>query len=273
MLIWLLRILLVLVFCLIILVLFNRGDGSGSRTNFFVGCPNALAASQACCVTDRWFTPHFSILATLSYWCLGWLMFLAPLLVSLSGLPVGWILLIGLLHLLLVVVQDVWDVYRDVLGVVPEQVIHALRDAASRSSVDDFWTIWSKNAEAGLLHAYTLAGGPIGLLAILSFLLGVVYVFVVGDLVVTLLVVGALADFIVLLMVMKLIVNCAQCFVHSSLSPVLLFRRRLKSVADVLKGIKGKGFYSGSVGRFGRVLGGCLSSWSLWTHFFSSSMG
>ena len=27
-------------------------------------------------------------------------------------------------------VQDVWDVYRDVLGVVPEQVIHALRDAA-----------------------------------------------------------------------------------------------------------------------------------------------
>ena len=29
-------------------------------------------------------------------------------------------------------------------------------------------------------------------------------------------------------------VHCAQYFVHSSLSPVLLFRRRLKSVADVL---------------------------------------
>ena len=37
-------------------------------------------------------------------------------------------------------------------------------------------------------------------------------------------------------------VHCAQYFVHSSLSPVLLFRRRLKSVADVLKGIKGEGF-------------------------------
>ena len=37
-------------------------------------------------------------------------------------------------------------------------------------------------------------------------------------------------------------VHCAQYFVHSSLSPVLLFRRRLKSVADVLKGIKSKGF-------------------------------
>ena len=30
---------------------------------FFVGCPNALAASQACYVTDTWFTPHFSVLA------------------------------------------------------------------------------------------------------------------------------------------------------------------------------------------------------------------
>ena len=36
--------------------------------------------------------------------------------------------------------------------------------------------------------------------------------------------------------------RCAQFFVNSSLSPVLLFRRRLKSVADVLKGIRSKGF-------------------------------
>ena len=36
--------------------------------------------------------------------------------------------------------------------------------------------------------------------------------------------------------------HCAQYFVHSSLSPVLLFRRRFLSVADVLKGIRSKGF-------------------------------
>ena len=36
--------------------------------------------------------------------------------------------------------------------------------------------------------------------------------------------------------------HCAQYFVSSSLSPILLFRRRLKSVADVLKGIRTKGF-------------------------------
>ena len=42
---------------------FNRVDGSGSRRDFFVGCANALAASQACYVTDKWFTPHFSLIA------------------------------------------------------------------------------------------------------------------------------------------------------------------------------------------------------------------
>ena len=54
-------------------------------------------------------------------------------------------------------------------------------------------------------------------------------------------VVGALAGYIVFLRVMRLS-NCAQFFVNSSLSPVLLFRRRLKSVAGVLKGIRDKGF-------------------------------
>ena len=35
-------------------------------------------------------------------------------------------------------VQDVWDVYRDELGQVPEDAVLALRDAISRSAVDDF---------------------------------------------------------------------------------------------------------------------------------------
>ena len=57
-------------------------------------------------------------------------------------------------------VQDVWDVYRDELGVVPDDVVLALRHAVSRSAVDDFGSIWSSNAEAGLFRAYALAGGP-----------------------------------------------------------------------------------------------------------------
>ena len=42
---------------------FNREEGTGSRRDFFVGCPGALAASQACYVTDRLFIAHFSLLA------------------------------------------------------------------------------------------------------------------------------------------------------------------------------------------------------------------
>ena len=37
-------------------------------------------------------------------------------------------------------------------------------------------------------------------------------------------------------------VHCSQYFGNSSLAPVVLFRRRLKSVADVLEGIRNKGF-------------------------------
>ena len=59
------------------------------------------------------------------------------------------------------VVQDVWDVKWNVLGTVPEDVVLALRDAASRSAVDAFWSIWCSNAEAGLFRSYALAGGPI----------------------------------------------------------------------------------------------------------------
>ena len=128
-----------------------------------------------------------------------------------------------------------------ILGVVPNDVVLALRDAVSRSAVDDFWSIWSRNAEAGLFRAYALAGGPTdagssaffgrGLLRIRSRRLG-----------------GRAAGGTSSSRLYRVCQydevdkHCAQHFVNSSLSPVLLFRRRLKSVADVLKGIRNKGF-------------------------------
>ena len=94
-----------------------------------------------------------------------------------------------------------------------------LCDAASRSSVDDFWSIWSKSAEAGSLHAYTLLEVLLLLVALL-FLVEVVYVFVVDDLEVKLLVVGTLVGYIVLLIVMRLIVAVPS---FSSIPRFLLF--------------------------------------------------
>ena len=56
----------------------------------------------------------------------------------------AWILLIGPPRRLLVL----------------SRMSGALRDAVSRSSVDDFWFLWSSHAEGGLFRAYSRAGGP-----------------------------------------------------------------------------------------------------------------
>ena len=214
----------------------NTLSKTGSRRDFFVGCPGALAASQACYVTDRWFTPHFSVLARFRIGA--WMADVACPVACQPLWPACWLDTPDRSSSSSSrVVQDVWDVYRDVLGVVPDDVVLALKDAASRSAVDDFWSIWSKNAEAGLFRAYALAGGPIaagssaflgrGLLRIRNRRLGA-----------ELLVAKFQAGCIVLGRGDEVDVHCAQFFVNSSLSPVLLFRRRLKSVADVLKGIQ-----------------------------------
>ena len=130
---------------------FNREGGTGSRRDFFVGCPNALAASQSCYVTDRWFTPHFSVLAR--FRIDAWMADVACPVACQPSWPACWLDTPERSSSSSDrVVQDVWDIYRKELGVVPEDVVLALRDAASRSSVDDFWSIWSCNAELDLFQ-------------------------------------------------------------------------------------------------------------------------
>ena len=194
-------------------------------------CPGALAASQACYVTDRWFTPHFSVLARFRIGA--WMADVACPVACQPLWPACWLDTPDRSSSSSSrIVQDVWDTYRDVLGTVPEDVVLVLRDAASRSAIDDFWSTWSKNAEAGLFRAKALAGGPteagssasdrrLGGRAAGGRSSSKLYRVSQGD---------------------EVDVHCAQYFVHSSLSPVLLFRRRLKSVADVLKGIRSKEF-------------------------------
>ena len=118
---------------------FSREDGAGSRMDFFVGCPGALAASQACYVTDRWFTPHFSVLARFRIGA--WMADVACPVACQPIWPAFWLNTPDRSSSSSTrVVQDVWDVYREELGVVPEDVVLALRDAVSRFSVDDFWS-------------------------------------------------------------------------------------------------------------------------------------
>ena len=76
---------------------FSREEGTGSLRDFVVGCLGALAASQACYVTDRWFTPHFSVIAR--FHIDAWMADVAcPIACQPFGLLVGWVLLISLLR-------------------------------------------------------------------------------------------------------------------------------------------------------------------------------
>ena len=87
----------------------------GSRRDFFVGRPNALAASDACFVTDRWFTPHFSVVAR---FCIdAWMADVACPIVCQPVWPACWLDTPDRSSSSATrVVQDVWDVERDELG-------------------------------------------------------------------------------------------------------------------------------------------------------------
>ena len=54
---------------------FQLDEDKGSRRDFLLACPIALAAASACYVSpDRWFTPHFSVYAEFSLSLLGMLL-------------------------------------------------------------------------------------------------------------------------------------------------------------------------------------------------------
>ena len=120
---------------------FSREEGTGSRLDFFIGCTNALAASVACFVSDRWFIPHFSAVAR---FCIeAWMADVACPIVCQPIWPACWLETPDRSSSSSTSsVQDVWDVYRNELGQVPGDVVLALRDAVSRSAVDDFLAIW-----------------------------------------------------------------------------------------------------------------------------------
>ena len=227
--------------------------------DFILGCSTALAASTPCWVTVRRFPPHFSVFASFGIEG-GRLRFPAPSFPT-FGPHAGFDTPDRTSSAVSRAVQDVWDVKRDDLGTVPPDVVLALRDAVSRSNVDDFWSIWSKSAEAGLFRAYALAGGPTaagssaflgrGLLRIRSWRLGGRTVDGRGS---SGLYRAGQGD--------EIDVHCSQYFVVLPLAPVVLFRRRLESVGDVLKGIRNNGDAVCRHGSFGPICS--LDPWDWW---------
>ena len=182
------------------------------------------------CVPDRWFPPHFSVLAEFSLsswdatvdrarthsplWPACWLQ--SPDRSRSSTSPE---------------VRDIWDVYIREVGFVPLVVREELARLCSSPDVDSSWLLWSKEAEASLARAYLSAGGPPlsspssyvgrGSLSIYSLRLG-----------------GRCHDRIYHVdRSDEFDVTHFGFFLNSSLAPVLRFRRSFVSVCNVLKGI------------------------------------
>ena len=165
---------------------------------------------------------------------LGWLMLLARLFVSLFGLLVGWTLLIGRPRRPLVLSRMSGMFIWMSLGWFLRRLLLLLGMLSLVHLLMIFGLFGVGSAEAGLFRAYSKAGGPSeagsaaflgrGVLRIRNRRLGGRAVGSRGS-----------SRFFRASQGDEVDVHCAQYFVNSSLAPVVLFRRRLKSVADVLK--------------------------------------
>ena len=216
---------------------FSLDGAPGTRRDFFLVCPNALAASTDCQVlVDRWFRPHFAIYAQfgLGAWTAG-----VQIARSTSPLaPACWLDYPDQSrYSLSKPVQEVWGVYLDMLQFVPGEVRQNLHKAClEEPDVNAAWGCWCTAAESGLLAAYKASGGPCpqGDLPFLGR----------GSAAFRTRLIGGRAPGRVHRPAKGDVVDSASClyFVNSSLSPVVLFRRRLSSVGDVLKGIRKYGF-------------------------------
>ena len=216
---------------------FDLDGAPGTRRDFFLVSPNALSAATECSVlVDRWFRPHFAISATFGIGA--WSAVAVGARACSSLAPASWLNFPDRSrYSVSKAVQDVWGVYLDMLQFVPLETREQLHKAClEEPNVDAAWHIWCKAAENGLLCAYKAAGGPQpqGDLPFLGR----------GKAVFRNRLLGGRAPGRVHRPAKADPIDSANCFsfINSSLAPVVLFRRRLSSVGDVLKGIRKNGF-------------------------------
>ena len=125
---------------------FHLDEDKGSRREFTLACPIAMAATTACCVLpDRWFTPHDAILTgfSLSAWDAAVHMdrVYSPL------WPACWVECPDRSRRLQSpAVQTIWDVYIREVSFVPREVRERLVTACNSSDVDASWRLWSREA-------------------------------------------------------------------------------------------------------------------------------
>ena len=139
---------------------FQLDEDEGSRRDFVLACPIAMAAATACCVLpDCWFIPHFAVYAELSL--SAWDAPVERARVYSPLWPACWLNCPDRSRSFpSPEVQNIWDVYIQEVGFVPCEVRDKLFTLCNSPDVDASWLSWSREAEASLARAYLSAGGP-----------------------------------------------------------------------------------------------------------------
>ena len=140
---------------------FQLDEDKGSRRDFVLACPIALAAAIACSVLpDRWFTPHFAVYAEFAL--SAWDATVERARVHSPLWPACWLDCLDRSRSSQSrEVQNIWDVYIQEVGLVPCEVREKLFTLCNSPNLDAPWLLWSREAEASLARAYLSAGGPL----------------------------------------------------------------------------------------------------------------
>ena len=134
-------------------------EDEGSRRDFILARPIAVAATTACCVCQIAGFPR--ILPSVRSFLSAWDATVEMARVHSTFWPACWVECPDRSRRSpSPVVQNIWGVYIQEVGFVPREVREQLFIACNSSDVDASWRIWSWEAEASLARAYLTAGGP-----------------------------------------------------------------------------------------------------------------
>ena len=135
------------------------GSGGGTRRDFMIRCPLAVAAVLSCTVQlDRWIAPHLAVrtLSVYDRWscCVTQPVQFSPL------WPASWLPAVDTgRSSKSVEVRMVWEIFDDRLQFMSRQDA-LLSESLDAGDVSQAWLVWSRAAETALADAYCFSGGP-----------------------------------------------------------------------------------------------------------------
>ena len=127
----------------------------------FYSCPHAVPALRWCSVLqDRWILPHYAVRASFS---VGRCSAKACLPARFSVLwPAAWVAYADKSRRSKSVeVRRIWEVYDDSLSFIPPAFWRGIRSSLLAGDVSSAWRIWSFFAEVSLVRAFVGSGGPV----------------------------------------------------------------------------------------------------------------